>query len=204
MRIYVFMLISLMFAGCAVESLERTGLVRPNSPEPAYVVESNIDSPYEHQLFGTRYDASMLAGSYRLYMENKVGKFYVGETECLLTRGSDGLFYLQPGGVWIPADEPKRPRMFYLPGQTLKGKTLNEVLAVRRLRAPGRANEDGNKAAANVTMQFATQPRTGGVVGGLAAGLVTGLLDMSLPLLLPPSTDPSFDAKVRAIFKPRS
>lgn len=73
----------------------------------------------------------LLPGVYRLYKENKVGRFYLSDLPSIYWKQGD-TFICTRGGIWMPSDAASLPRVFQqIRGAPIKGKTIEEIEEVR-------------------------------------------------------------------------
>lgn len=94
---------------------------------------------------------------YELSFTDKSGDYYIGAEGCFQQENifSDGLAHNYLGGVWIPSDARKAPRLFGIVGGTTEScRSLGSILCAlskaeygRFKFVPGRINPD---AAANI------------------------------------------------------
>jgi hypothetical protein len=157
-------------------------------------------------VFGKEAEVHLLPGTYRLEKENATGQFYLGDLHSVWWMLGSDLALLR-GGVWMPTDSSKSPRIYFYYGyQEIRAKTLADALSQRReLATKGSPVRDGSiDAATAVALQSAPptmSPLQAGVGAGIAAGLVGALADFDSPVLYQPPTNEQFKTMIDGVFR---
>ncbi|QNK66992.1 hypothetical protein [Variovorax sp. PAMC26660] len=189
--------------GCAAPP-EVSSLQKATSPR---IVNLEADASYKFSgAFGKEAEVHLLPGTYRLEKENASGQFYLGDLHSVWWMLGSDLALLR-GGVWMPTDSSKSPRIYFYYGyQEIRAKTLADALSQRReLATKGSPVRDGSiDAATAVALQSAPptmSPLQAGVGAGIAAGLVGALADFDSPVLYQPPTNEQFKTVIDGVFR---
>jgi hypothetical protein len=189
--------------GCASPP-EISNLQKTTSPR---IVDLETDASYKFPgAFGKEAEVHLLSGTYRLEKENAAGQFYLGDLHSVWWMLGSDLALLR-GGVWMPRDSSKSPRIYFYYGyQEIRAKTLADALSQRReLATKGSSvREGGTDTAIAIALQStpaAMPPLQVGVGAGIAAGLVGALADFESPILYQPPTSERFKTVIDGVFR---
>lgn len=146
---------------------------------PAYADTITLDSVTAYQvkqgLFGNPWTYTLAAGTYTAEKEDSLGTYFRADGLAVTVREGDekGLTWHDAGGIWMPRDGSKSPRVYYYSGTapvTSGGKDVSFV---------------GTQAGGAM----------GNAVMGAAISAEAGMINMA-----PEPVDPQFARTVRATF----
>jgi hypothetical protein len=105
-KLSLILLIAACLGGCASKGTAPSELVAATSKD-----EFRLSSPLQYTFANV--ERGVLPGMFRADKSDSAGTYYVCEDRCVWDRQrAGGPTYLYPGGVYIPSDNVKAPRLF--------------------------------------------------------------------------------------------
>jgi hypothetical protein len=108
-----FAAISIALAGCASTG-ELTKDLKPSNAADQYNIKAKITYVDLRGPFNARWEEGLLPCVFKPVRSNSDGTFYEGNGKCVTQKmGEATLGSPFHGGVWIPTDSKKPPRLYY-------------------------------------------------------------------------------------------
>ncbi|BBB66592.1 hypothetical protein UNDYM_2339 [Undibacterium sp. YM2] len=161
-------------AGCATPPVS-ADLKPPQNNAPPIELKENL-SYTVIGAFGKESTVGILQGTYRLHLENSIGKYYIGQLPSVWWKLGNEII-LAYGGIWIPNDLSLMPFIYYTPSRiAYSSKSFGEAIA-KREKAPlafEATNEDST--AVQALVMRSTPANMSPVQAGIAGGIVGGIM----------------------------
>ena len=201
-RIITTIFVIFFLAGCATTSSyysnhkpdEFNKITNPKYFEIKYPVTSSRKAESWAEVDSTQ---GILPGVYVSALENGSGTLYFGSGHSyFVTYSNKDDYYLREGGFWIPKDEQKMPKLFYI-------VNINKVLTVKSIEEAIKGNAKENLLV-NDGLSHLGQPANNveGIAYGIAGAIVNTFIQSEHGNIVLVPTEEGYKEKLSAELHP--